>query len=329
MTVREILFSTGIGLGLLSGFSGIAAAQGLPVLTASPGLPNHDPLSTAVPMQRGADQTKPLADHSPPRDALATQTLTSPASVLSAASEFPPGTITSPWCGGIPAGASCCGPVGAHGPLSYELYVVTGPSLPVAGGQFIGALKTGWVVGGGGRSLMFNQAADRAWVLDLGLTYTANQGRSNRIFDVFTPGPTDPQTGEPFNPDELNPFFVRNLHRTTFNFALGRDWFLRGPGFLGAAEPGNIRVGAELGGRWGTGHVILIPVADQTTHLRKHDVFHGVFLGVHADYEIPLGATLFFAGIRTQWGYTWADFIPPQDSDIQDVNLLLTLGLRF
>ena len=329
MTVREILLRAGISVWLISGFSGAVNAQSLPGYPVSPPLPTTEPISPGSRILAVADEPKAEAANPVVAGGMPTHTLTGPASILVLGRAFPPGTVTSPWSGEVPAGYGCCGPTGAHGPLTYELYFLTGPSLPVAGGQFIGALKTGWVVGGGGRSLFFNPQGDRAWVLDLGLTYTRNDGRSNRVYDIFTPGPSDPQTGDPTIPDELNPFYVRDLSRTSFNFALGRDWFLRGPGFLGAAQPGNIRVGAELGGRWGTGHVILIPIADQTTHLRKHDVFHGVFLGAHADYEIPLGATLFFAGIRTQWGYTWADFIPPQDSDIQDVNFLLTFGLRF
>ena len=63
--------------------------------------------------------------------------------------------------------------------------------------------------------------------------------------------------------------------------------------------------------------------------MRKHDVYHGVFLGAHADYEIPMGATILFGGLRTQWGYTWTDLIPPQDGEIMDVNLLMTLGVRY
>ena len=110
---------------------------------------------------------------------------------------------------------------------------------------------------------------------------------------------------------------------------VGRDWFAQGPGFLTPDCPTNWRYGWELGGRWGTGHADLEPVADRTNYLRKSGVYHGVFLGAHADVEVPMGAWLFFAGGRAQWGYDWTDFIPPQQGDIQNVNLLLELGVRF
>lgn len=268
----------------------------------------------------------PMAPAAPPSPI---DTLTAPPTAT-AGHSLPPGTVTSPWVGPVPAGADCCGPVGRNGPLTYELYGVTGPSLPIAGGEFIGALKTGWVVGGGGRSLWFNPAGDRAWVLDLGLTYTHNFGRSQRIYDIFTPSSQlDQNTGLPTAPDQLNPFFIRELTRTSFNFALGHDWFLSGPGYAGTMLAPNWRVGAEVGGRWGTAHVDLIPIADTTNYLRKHDVYHGVFLGVHSDYERPLGAAILFAGLRAQWGYTWTDLIPPQDGEIQDINLLMTFGVRY
>ena len=31
---------------------------------------------------------------------------------------LPPGSVTSPWCGSSPAGAGCCGPYGANGPIA-------------------------------------------------------------------------------------------------------------------------------------------------------------------------------------------------------------------
>src|SRR5262249_8702377 len=51
--------------------------------------------------------------------------------------------------------ADCCGPIGDDGPLNMEVYVRTGPSLPVAGELFAHTLTTGWMVQGGGRTLFF------------------------------------------------------------------------------------------------------------------------------------------------------------------------------
>ena len=56
----------------------------------------------------------------------------------------------------------------------------------------------------------------------------------------------------------------------------------------------------------------------------------GVFLAVHSDLEIPCGCCIFQAGLRSEYGYTWADILQRQNnSDVQDINLLFNLGLRF
>ena len=104
--------------------------------------------------------------------------------------------------------------------------------------MFDGALKFGWNVTGGGRSLFFNQAGDSAWYLDLGLGYTYTRG-TDRVINVFSPretisDPNSPDFGQLAGPDGIHPFRVRSLHRTTFNYALGRFWWLNGPGYLPA-----------------------------------------------------------------------------------------------
>ena len=265
----------------------------------------------------------------PPAAAPVTAPPASPTALLTTPpTGLPQGSIESPWVGGRRAG-DCCGPVGANGPIGYELYVRTGPNL-IVGGEDLGlSLTTGWTTAGGGRALFFNPAGDRAWVLDLGLSYTYNEGKDQRVLGVFTPAALDQNTNEPVSPDEVNSFFIRGLHRTNFNFAVGRDWFLRGAGNLGM-EPGpNWRVGGDVGGHWGTSHVDLLPVSDPGNYLRKTSVTHGVFLGTHATYERPLGAYILFGGMRAQWGYTWANLIAPVGSDVVDVNLLLTAGVRY
>ncbi|MCZ2341506.1 MAG: hypothetical protein LC104_06880 [Bacteroidales bacterium] len=305
---------------LLGVFLAVLAVQVSPAQMPTP--PDAQPGREIIPQISPTTMPESASPHS------ATDTLTAPAT-LPTATAFPPGTVCSPWAGGMPAGSACDGPVGANGPLTYELYGITGPSLPVAGGDFVGAIRTGWGVGGGARSLWFNPTGDRAWVLDLGLSYYYNPGRSQRIYDVYTPSPADTQTGNPTAPDALHPYSIRGLYRTSFNFALGRDWYLSGPAFLGAAQGQNWRVGAEVGGRWGTAHVDLIPVEDNTSYLRKHDVYHGVFIDVHGDYEREIGTCIVFAGLRAQWGYNWMDLMPPQDGDLQDVNFLMTFGIRY
>ena len=42
-----------------------------------------------------------------------------------------------------------------------------------------------------------------------------------------------------------------------------------------------------------------------------------------------MGAWILFGGLRGEWGHNWMNLVPPQDGNIQDVNVLLTLGVRF
>ncbi|HEY8505091.1 MAG TPA: hypothetical protein VIL46_10955, partial [Gemmataceae bacterium] len=128
---------------------------------------------------------------------------------------LPPGAVTSPWI--ADQGFGCCGPIGGHGPVSSELYLRTGPSLILGGGFIDDKVQPGWLVQGGGRTYLFNPSASAAWALDLGLSYTYNNGRADPTgFDLF---------GEQL--------VLNGLHRTDFRGTIGREWWLRGPGFQG------------------------------------------------------------------------------------------------
>ena len=242
-------------------------------------------------------------------------------------SVHPPGSYPSPWVGGQPV--CCTGPYGARGPVGYELYSNTGVSFPFTGGAFIGSLKAGIMTGGGGRSLLFEASGDRAWVVDLGVTYTTNGGGNSRVLQVYTRPAEDSTTGTVTQPDQVNSFLLRQLHRTSFNFGLGRDWWLNGHGNLDETSGPNWRVGADVGGRWGTAHADLIPVGNQHGYFRRQSVYQGVYLGGHVDCEVPMGAWTIFGGLRTQWGYDFMNIIPPSDGDIQNFNVLLSAGIRF
>lgn len=260
--------------------------------------------------------TPPAVTAAPPS---ATAVLTAPPGT---STTYPPGTVHSPACG--PDG-QCCGPVGANGPLTYELYFRTGPSLVIGGSEFSGRLNTGWQVGGGARTLFFNTSRDAAWVLDTGISYTYNRGRQERggPLNVHTP---------PINvgaADGITPNLVRGLHRTSFNFALGRDWWMNGPGSVESETKWNSRWGVDVGGRWGTSHVDLVPTADLGNYLRKRSVFHSVVLGTHAGWERPMGNWILFAGVRGEFEYTFLNVVPPNGSDIVGLNLLFQTGVRY
>jgi hypothetical protein len=236
--------------------------------------------------------------------------------------------VTSPWCGS--GGAGCCGPVGGNGPLTYEVYTWTGPSYPISGVAFDDRLNMGWTVSGGVRTLYFNPPGTRAWYLDLGVSYTYNRGNQQTQLQAFTPQPRD-AAGNLQGPDQLVVHVIRGLNRTTFDFALGRDFFLRGPGYLTPDGCGatNLRVGGDVGGRWGTAHSDLVPVDDRLNYLRKQGVTQSVFLGGHVGWERNMGGWILTSGLRTEWDYTWTNVIPPNNGDIVSINLLLYIGARF
>src|SRR5436189_3089453 len=119
-----------------------------------------------------------------------------------------------------------------NGRIGYELDWITGPTWALGEGQFARELHTGWMVGGIGRTLFFNPEHDAAWVMELGLSYSFNSGRTahtNQLFIRQSPI-TNPITGQTTpQPDILAPVAIRGLHRTSFNWAFGRDWWVWGP----------------------------------------------------------------------------------------------------
>jgi hypothetical protein len=258
----------------------------------------------------------------------------------------PVGTLTGQPNPALPPGAyqgplhfdgpGCCGPLGG-GHLAYELYMMTGPNFIFGNGPLTNRLNTGWIVQGGGRSLFFNTANDAAWVLDLGLSYQYNRGKQDDPADLFVrqAAQQNQQTGivTP-QPDLFLSTNIRGIHRTAFNYAIGRDWFFWGPGAPGLEHGCNLRFGFEVGGRWGTQHVDLDLLGTNSAfntplYVRKQGVFHGFFVGGHLSYEVPVGGWIWFAGLRTQYGWDWGNVVPPLNGDIQNFNLLMTTGIRF
>jgi hypothetical protein len=295
----------------------VAAAMAAPVwgqgygAEAMPSVPSPGVPVSSLPPQLSAVPAVPTAG----------DVLTTPATGL-ATTGHPTGTVLSPYANG------CCGPTGGNGPVTYELYMNTGPTLVVGGSELSGRLNTGWRIGGGTRTLFFNTVGDAAWVLDLGLSYNYNRGRQERggPIDVHTPPPDRTAA-----PDGLNPFLVRGLHRTTFNFAVGRDWWTNG----GPAGPDRdgvwyTRFGGDLGGRWGYSHVDLVSTQATTqSYMRKSSTIHGVFLGTHVSWEKSFGGWTFFTGIRGEFDYTFTNVVPPKGGDIVGINLLGHIGVRY
>ena len=243
--------------------------------------------------------------------------------------ELPPGAVASPW---YTDGPGCCGPMGANGRVAYDVYTRVGWTTPFGSGEFTDRLHSGIHVAGGGRTLFFDRDHEAAWVVDLGFSFQHNRGKLAYPLPLFVKQPpqTDQFTGQVTpRADAFIDVRIRGLTRTTFNFAVGRDWWLFGPGSPGNASDWNVRVGADIGGRWGTAHVDLLREDNNDFYFRRQGVTHGFTFGTHLSWEKPMGGWILFGGVRAEYGHDWTNIVPPIKGDVQDVNLLLTGGVRF
>ena len=211
----------------------------------------------------------------------------------------------------------CCGPTGRDGPIGYELYLRSGIALQVANSGLGKALDNGWVIEGGARTLFFNAEADRAWTADLGIGNTYNRvGDRTLMFPVRN---LATNTGARINRNVSG----ADLNRSYVSFAGGREWYLWGSAEHDCTET-NWRVGFDAGGKYGTEKLDLNEIRHFT------DTTAGAFFSVHSDMEIPWGTCILQAGIRAEYGYTWSDILQRQNNtDFQDVNIQLSLGLRY
>lgn len=232
----------------------------------------------------------------------------------------PPTTLTSPMSSWIVHNqANCCSPFGGDGPINTELYIDTGPSIPVGGGILHHIMETGWDIRAGGRSLFFNPAVDAAWTVDLNLSYIFNHARPNPKVPLVGNFPSS-TPGQPAGPGVTRDVTLRDLNRTFVNGALGREWYLNAPA---NAAGWKWRAGFDMGGGIGSGLLNFVDIRHKT------DTIYDVVLGFHTDLEIPWGCCTFTYGFRAEWDYTWMDVIQKNNAQLQDVNLLLTLGVRF
>jgi hypothetical protein len=250
----------------------------------------------------------------------------------------------------------CCGPIGGDGPIQIELYSRAGVSLPIGNTSFTRTLQDGWMIEGGGRSLFFNPAMDAAWTIDLGLSNTWNHGQNpniqfplNNIIVPFAASATafPPQasfaigsfvphgtpsitTVVPTSGPSANtaiPVFtapgvsIHDLNRTFVNLCFGREWYLMGSAHDCGAR---WRVGFDVGGRWGSAKLDLNEIRHRT------GVLEGALISVHTDAEWPCCSVVFLAGLRAEWSDTFCTLLQSQnDTDFQEINLMLTAGVRF
>jgi hypothetical protein len=205
---------------------------------------------------------------------------------------------------------NCCGPIGSHGPINTELYIQTGPDLPIGGGKFEHILNTGWDVQGGGRSLFYTADMTGAWTVDINLNYSYNHGSSFNSVPIFETNHTTPVQAH-----------LLALHRVDVTSTVGREWYL----YVWPQENGPAwRAGAEIGGGLGSARADFVEVHHRT------DVIYRLVIALHTDLEFPHGCCTFLVGARAEWDHDWMDILQSQsNSNIQDANFMLSLGVRY
>jgi hypothetical protein len=224
----------------------------------------------------------------------------------------------------------CCGPVGGDGPILEEPFVRVGASLPVGERIFGHTLDTGWMITGGGQTLFYDPDMKAAWTVGIGVTNVWNHGQHSdrRIpLSILVPGPLG-ITGLPtptrvnFGTDPGVPgVTIKNLNRTSFDLAGGREWYLMG---AANAPCTKWRAGFDIGFRYGSERLEFQEIR------HRSGVFETGFIALHTDLECPCCTVVFLAGFRAEWAYTSSNILQRQnDSDVMDVNFLVTTGVRF
>jgi hypothetical protein len=214
-----------------------------------------------------------------------------------------------------PAGA-CCSPLCGR-PIVSEAYLRAGPSFNIGGSNLKGGLETGIDFGGGFRVLFFDHAANKAWAIDLGVSDIVNSTRAAPSYTLINV--VNRPSGTVLPRVDVTP---EGLNRTYFNYGFGRERYLWGSQQHEA--PLNWRVGADIGGRWGTAKMIF----DQLNH--RTGILEGVYTAIHTDVVIPWRCYTLSAGVRLEWDYTWDHILQGQNNtDLSGFNLLLTGGITF
>jgi hypothetical protein len=220
----------------------------------------------------------------------------------------------------------CCGPTGADGPISIEVYTREGVSAVLPEGFLGKVLTAGWVIEGGGKTFFFNPEGDAAWTLDLGISNVNNHGQHSdrtRTLHILQPNAVGTTSFV------FQPVSVRSLNRTFVNGSIGREWYLWNPAAncptCGRMNDGpNWRIGIDGGGRWGTQKMEFHEIRHRT------EVIEGAFFAIHSDLEVPCGGWLFVVGGRIEYSYTWMhSILQGAPENLQEFIGLVNLGVRY
>jgi hypothetical protein len=218
---------------------------------------------------------------------------------------------------------SCFCPVGGNGPIKTELYLRAGVDFPFGPGVYGHVLQTGWEIEGGARVLFCRPGMNSAWVVDVGLINIWNHCNRPDVqvpLTVFEPTPFGTSVPVSFGQNGLPGVTLDSLNRTLVSAGLGKDWWCSAP----ADAPGwKLRWGLDAGGRWGSGSATFHEIRHRT------DVMGGAYAAAHIDLEHSCGCCTFYTGFRTEYNYTFSDILQQNNSEVQDLSILLTFGVRY
>jgi len=231
----------------------------------------------------------------------------------------------------------CCnGPVDGPPSMATEFFIRGGPTVPVGNEAASSVLGVGWMIDGGARFLYFDPQRTSAWALTASLSNQHNRGdRTDILFPLRRSVNLVPNAANQIDQFVTINAAVRALNRTFVNIGFGREYYLWGS----AGTANQWRVGFDGGGRYGTAKAdffyqiddaltLAAPNGLQIRNPHRVDVIGGAFASAHTDFEVPAGCCTYFGGGRLEWAYTWSDILQRQ-SDIMELNLLLTLGVRY
>lgn len=205
--------------------------------------------------------------------------------------------------------------------LMIEIYTRSGISVPVGGGLLNQELHPGWRIEGGGRSLWFDPSFTSAWVVDAGIVNTINgaSGSQQVPLSILVPDDQGKVNRINFGQGGVPGVTISSLNRTMVGLGIGREWYPITPANL---QGNHWRIGADFGGRYGTEKMDFHEIRHRTR------VLENMYVAAHTDYEWSCGNCIWYAGFRFEWDYTWSTILQTQH-DLQDLNMLLTLGVRY
>jgi hypothetical protein len=219
---------------------------------------------------------------------------------------------------------SCYCPIGGCGPIKSELYLRSGVDFPFGHGIYGHVLYPGWNIAGGARALFCNQDMTSAWVVDAGIINTLNQRKRSAVepvtLTVFEPNAFGIVTPVTFGENGIPGVTIDTYNRTLGSVGLGKEWWR----WASPDAPGwKFRWGLDAGGRWGSAKATFIEIRHRT------DVVGGPYVAAHFDLEYCRGCCTFYTGLRTEYSYTFSDILQQNNAELQDISIMLTLGVRF